>query len=225
MDTMELVETATTPMQSNTLDELAAALAKAQGEMMGAKKDSKNPFFKSNYADLASICEAIREPFSKHGLSYIQTTEQDGTVITTLLHSSGQWIRGRLKIDPVKKDPQGMGSALTYARRYALAAISGIAQIDDDAESAMARGQMTSAPLNIEKINQAIDYIKTQIIEEDPDTTGRKLKAAFAKLNNDERIEVNKGLQEIVPGTKKKFKSVLNEYLNMPEQLHSAANV
>jgi len=126
-------------MQSDKLDALFAALSKAQGEIAGAKKDSTNPFFKSSYADLASVCDALREPFTKNGLSYIQLTEEDGTVVTMLCHSSGQWIKGRLKIDPVKKDPQGIGSAITYARRYALAAIAGVAQIDDDGEAAMSR--------------------------------------------------------------------------------------
>ncbi|MDP2362296.1 MAG: ERF family protein, partial [Ignavibacteria bacterium] len=112
-----------------------------------ARKDSANPFFKSVYADLASVWEACRQALSTNGLCVIQTTDNDNgsvIVITTLIHSSGQWIRGKLRIKPVKDDPQGIGSAITYARRYALAAIVGVAPDegeDDDGEGAMGRGK------------------------------------------------------------------------------------
>ena len=221
MDNMELTETVTTPMQSNCLDELGAALAKAQGELTGAKKDSKNPFFKSNYADLASIHDAIRESFSKHGLSYIQTTEEDGILITTLLHSSGQWIRGRLKIDAVKKDPQGIGSAITYARRYALAAIAGVAQIDDDAESAMNR--ITQDPVDMAKVNKAANYFREQINSPDDVEASRNIKKAWAKLNNNERMEVNNLLKDKPAHRDKMYKGLLKDFLNMPEELHSTS--
>ena len=124
---------------SPEIGELAAALAAAQGEITGALKDSKNPFFKSSYADLASCWESCRAPLSKNGLAVIQTTQEapEGVkVLTTLAHKSGQWIRGELPMKPVKNDPQGIGSCITYARRYALAAIVGLAQIDDDANAA-----------------------------------------------------------------------------------------
>lgn len=132
--------------QSDQLNELSAALAKAQGEMQGASKDSENPFFKSNYADLASVWAACRGPLSKNGLSVVQTTghfesNDNLSLLTTLLHSSGQWIRGIMPVKPVKSDPQGMGSAISYARRYALAAIVGVYQVDDDAEGAQGRTQ------------------------------------------------------------------------------------
>lgn len=136
--------------QSSEIGKLAEALAKAQGEITGAVKDSQNPFFKSNYADLASVWDACRGPLSKYGLSVIQTTESNIEagicVITLLAHSSGQWVRGVLPILALKKDPQGVGSAITYARRYALAAIAGIAQVDDDAQSAQGRRVAPEAP-------------------------------------------------------------------------------
>lgn len=127
------------------VNELAAALSRAQGEIRNAVKDSANPFFKSRYADLASVWEACRAPLCKHGLSVVQTTDvldSGGVVlITTLLHSSGQYVQGRYPVQPVKNDPQALGSAVTYARRYALQAIVGIAPDDDDGEAAMAREQ------------------------------------------------------------------------------------
>lgn len=129
-------------MQSEAINELAAALAKAQGEITGALKDSSNPFFKSKYADLASCWDACRKQLSANGLSVIQTTDVlDGTVVvrTVLAHASGQWISGILPVKAKDDGPQAQGSGITYARRYALAAIVGLAQIDDDAEAAQAR--------------------------------------------------------------------------------------
>lgn len=129
-------------MRSEQINELAAALAKAQGEITGALKDSANPFYKSKYADLASVWDACKEPLSKNGLCVIQTpriTERGRVLVTTLAHSSGQWISSELPINPVKDDPQGLGSAISYMRRYALTAIVGVAQIDDDGEKAMGR--------------------------------------------------------------------------------------
>lgn len=133
---------------SEQLNELATALSKAQGEIKGAVKDQENPFFKKSYADLESVWDACRNPLSKNGLSIIQTTDiaEFGTVLTTtLLHSSGQYISGTYPINPIKNDPQGTGSAITYARRYSLAAIVGIYPSDDDGESAVGRGD-TQAP-------------------------------------------------------------------------------
>ena len=133
-----------TPIQSEQISELAKALCKVQAEVSGAKKGSSNPFFKSKYADLASIIEASKEALAKNGLAISQwfSKSSDTTcrVCTTLMHESGQFITSHLDIPLVKKDPQAMGSAITYGRRYSLAAILNMAQIDDDAESSLARG-------------------------------------------------------------------------------------
>ena len=127
--------------KSESIAGLAAALSQAQGVMKGALKDSANPFFKSRYADLASVVEAIRAAFSSNGLSYIQTVEpsdkDEVRVETTLLHSSGEWIScGILSLPVSKIDAQGYGSALTYARRYSLSAAVGVAPEDDDGNAA-----------------------------------------------------------------------------------------
>jgi len=129
--------------KSESIAGLAAALAKAQGAMKGAVKDSANPFFKSKYADLASVVEAIRAAFSANGLSYIQTVEpsdkDEVRIETTLLHASGEWIScGVLSLPVSKHDAQGFGSALTYARRYSLSAAVGVAPEDDDGNAAVA---------------------------------------------------------------------------------------
>lgn len=128
---------------SEQINELAAALSKAQGQIVGAKKDSANPFFKSKYADLASCWDACREQLSWNGLAVVQGAEHSqvgGIAVTTLLtHSSGQWVESTLVVHPKDDSPQAAGSAITYARRYALAAIVGLAQVDDDAEAAQGR--------------------------------------------------------------------------------------
>jgi hypothetical protein len=126
---------------SETIKDLAAALAKAQGEIEGASKDKVNPAFKSKYADLSSVWEACRESLTKNGLSVVQSPGEmiDGksmAMTTMLMHASGQWMRDRLTIPLGKVDPQGYGSAVTYARRYALAAFVGVAPEDDDGQAA-----------------------------------------------------------------------------------------
>lgn len=126
-------------LQSEDINELITALSKAQGEISPAIKDSLNPHYKNKYADLNSCWNACRPALSKHGLAIIQTmTENDGklSLITTLAHSSGQWMRSYLPILTQKMDAQGIGSAITYARRYSLAAIVGIAPDDDDGNAA-----------------------------------------------------------------------------------------
>jgi hypothetical protein len=129
--------------KSESIAALAGALAKAQAEILGAKKDSENPFFKSKYADLAAVWDACRGPLTKNELSIVQTprTEitENSTVIyvgTLLSHSSGEWISEELSAIPVKDDPQGIGSCITYLRRYALSAFTGVAPEDDDGNAA-----------------------------------------------------------------------------------------
>lgn len=144
-------------IQSESINELMGALAKAQGVMSGAAKDSSNPFFKSRYADLSSIWNACREALSQHALCVSQTmnVDEDGNmvIVTTLAHSSGQWIRSYLPIkitpEPGKKinELQVLGSALTYLRRYALAAIVGVCpDEDDDGNSASGYSTQKSTP-------------------------------------------------------------------------------
>lgn len=128
---------------SDSIAKLAEALAKAQGEIDAAARDSKNPYFKSSYADLASVWKVCRIPLSKHGLAVIQVPEQSGgnvTLHTILVHESGEWTHGAFTIEPMKPGPQELGSLITYLRRYCLSAFVGVApeNEDDDAEAAMA---------------------------------------------------------------------------------------
>ena len=128
--------------QSESITDLATALCLAQAEMGGAIKDSNNPFFKSSYADLTSVIKVIKEPFAKYGLSFVQlpVTSAGGNgigVSTMLMHKSGQWLQSEYLLPMDKVTPQGAGSAITYARRYALQSLVGIPSVDDDSELAM----------------------------------------------------------------------------------------
>lgn len=146
------------PTQSTEINELAAALAKAQGQLTPAAKDADNPFFKSSYATLDSIWRVARAPLSSNGLAVVQIPMYDESgmyLITTLMHASGQWLRSYYRINPVKADPQGIGSALTYARRYALAAIVGVttADEDDDGNAASQTDKNTITPAQARPAN------------------------------------------------------------------------
>ena len=132
--------------QSESITDLATALCLAQAEMGGAIKDSNNPFFKSSYADLTSVIKVIKEPFAKYGLSFVQlpVTSAGGNgvgVATMLMHKSGQWLQSEYLLPMDKVTPQGAGSAITYARRYALQSLVGIPSVDDDSELAMYRNE------------------------------------------------------------------------------------
>lgn len=128
--------------QTAEIGELMKALAAAQSEMGFADKDSNNPHFKSSYADLASVYRACKTSLAKQQLAVAQVlaTRDDKVVCyTTLGHSSGQWMRSELELRPSKSDVQGCGSAFTYARRYSLAAMVGVAPDDDDDGNEAAR--------------------------------------------------------------------------------------
>lgn len=125
--------------RSESIEKLALALNKFQSEMTAVKKDSVNPFFKSKYADLNGIWEAIRKPLTSNGLSVAQTisASEFGTALeTTLLHISGQFISGQQPIIATKADAQSMGSAISYCRRYSLSALLGLTADDDDGHAA-----------------------------------------------------------------------------------------
>lgn len=142
--------------QSETIAKLNEALSKAQAEMKTAFKNQTNPFFKSTFANLESVWDACRGPLTKHGLAVSQPTSIDsnGKIIlkTILLHASGEWLDSELPINPVKNDPQSIGSAISYMKRFGLSALVGVATSDvekgtkeidedDDGETAQGRGE------------------------------------------------------------------------------------
>lgn len=126
--------------KSEQISELAVALVKATLELKNPALDAENPFFKNKYASLAGVRDTVTPTLAEHGLAVVQLLghEPDGiTCETVLLHTSGQWLSERLYMPATKKDAQGYGSAITYARRYALMAICGVVgDVDDDANAA-----------------------------------------------------------------------------------------
>ena len=123
---------------------LFAAMATAQAQIENAKKDSVNPHFKSRYADLAEVLNTTRPVLARNGICIMQSTDFDGSMVyvtTTLAHKDGGYVQSISCCVPGKTDAQGIGAATTYLRRYALAAACGIAQEDDDGQSAAHAGK------------------------------------------------------------------------------------
>ncbi len=122
--------------QSQTVSKLFAALVAAQAEMRNPPKDSVNPHFKSRFADLATVLDTVKPVLAKHRLGVVQLpceVEGVGPALSTMLiHESGEYVRSTIALRPGKLDPQGIGAALTYARRYGLQAVLGITADDDD---------------------------------------------------------------------------------------------
>lgn len=152
---------------SKVTPELFAALAAAQAEVENAAKNAANPHFRSKYADLAEVLNTVRPVFSRHGLSILQSTAFDGslvTVTTAIAHASGGIITSAASCVPAKADAQGVGSATTHLRRYGLAAMAGVAQEDDDGNAAAHDSKPTAIT---EKDRAAADDFANAIREAD----------------------------------------------------------
>jgi len=190
---------------SDQINELAGALAKAQGAMNAAVKDSKNPHLGNKYADLASVWDAARKPLSDNGLAVIQSPENvvvksrqyverkrydknkgssytttdeviDATItiLTRITHASGQWIENELEMPILEMDPQKVGSVITYGRRYALAAMVGITQDDDDGNA----GSNVNGPRSNQQQQQKPPAAQPS---KPPDNSGQKRTTADTK--------------------------------------------
>jgi hypothetical protein len=148
---------------------LAEAMALAQAAVEGATKGKVNPAFKSKYADLKSVWDACREALTQNGLSVIQSPGElensKVTITTMLLHKSGEWVRGSLSIPIGKVDAQGYGSAITYARRFALAAFVGVAPEDDDGAAAAKSIRQTHEPLIESAKTLAMNHLRSCAID------------------------------------------------------------
>jgi hypothetical protein len=210
--------------QSESINELATALAKAQGKITGALKDSANPFFKSKYADLAACWDSCRLPLSENGLSVIQVpaADEQGVVLTTILaHASGQWIKSMLRMVPKDGSPQSVGSALTYARRYALAAMVGLAQVDDDGNAASGKGNDPRGEINAEPaevkawVSKIADMKSTDLDEFGHAAAAFKI---HEELNRDQELYIAVADEIAKQGifSKKNWKDLIN--------LHKAKN-
>jgi hypothetical protein len=142
---------------------IATALVKAQKAFGPALKTHTNPAFKSKYADLSACIEAVMDALNDNGIAMVQQTREDATgvtVETVFVHESGETLSsGPLHVPAAKQDPQGYGSALTYARRYSLMAACGIAPEDDDGNAASRRPEPVRMPENT--LADWLDYINT----------------------------------------------------------------
>ena len=208
---------------SEKINELATAMAKFQAEVKPALKGSTNPYFKSKYADLQSCWDAAREALTKNGLSVVQggppihggsslavlppPNGETVTVETRLMHTSGQWIESSLTMKPAKADPQGVGSAVTYARRYALAAILGlVADEDDDGNAATHNEAKNSLPAGATAVPKLITQDQFNTLKlADPSLVDRILKK-YGAVSIDELTadQAAKGLAFIASETAKK---------------------
>lgn len=177
--------------QSEKINELAGALAQAQGAMKPARKGAANTFFKSTYADLSEVIEASRSPLAVNNLSIVQYAE-DGHVVTQLMHKSGQWIRGRLRITPKDNSAQAVGSALTYARRYSYQMLIGQASADDptddDGEAAMGREPSAKAPPKRKRKAKAKKVVEEPKVET-TETTGDDKHESKTETTAEQKIE------------------------------------
>lgn len=136
--------------KSQSITEIAKALVAFQGKVENVTRNEKNPFFKSEYATLDEIIETIRKPLSEAGLAFVQFPNGDGQLITLLVHTSGEYFQNTIKMTSKDDSPQAQGSVITYARRYSLSAILGIAtEKDDDGNGA---SKPTAKPTTVKNV-------------------------------------------------------------------------
>ena len=152
--------------KSENIDQLAPAMVACQSQIKTAKMDSTNPFFKSKYADLGSVWDAVRGALSANGFSVTQLPDMIGNepaLTTMLIHKSGQWISGTypLMVTDKESTPQGYGSALTYARRYSLAALIGVIADEDDDGNMSSKRQAPSKPVT-DELDQRITALRVE---------------------------------------------------------------
>jgi len=207
--------------QSFKIDKLAEALSQAQSEIEGAEKSSKNEFIKYNYADLNSVITAIKQPFAKYGLSHSQliSVHPNGreTLVTRLMHKSGQWLASEVRIIPMvqqkakgwvkSQDPQTRLGAITYMRRGALAAIAGVGQQDLDInkdEETVIKGEIQQPRMKKKEISPKSDE-NDPVVEEGKELFGGK-EVATPKFKPVTKAQAMK--------LKKKVDSMTEEALN-----------
>lgn len=198
--------------QSEQINELAVALSKAQAVLEGAEKSAQNPHLKNRYADLGSVWDAIRKPMADNGLSVVQclleTEPADGDSIllrTVLMHTSGQWIESVLRMpfagSKATNAAQAAGSAITYARRYALSSMLGVCPADDDASSAgepgtrPAKREPSKPPARTQRVQEILaEAAKCSLVEELGNLMDR---VAQMGLSEDEKRQLRPPMKQI----------------------------
>jgi hypothetical protein len=180
--------------KSASIKEIASALVLFHKEVGKVKKEATNPFFKSKYASLPNILDAIEDPLGNSGLSYAQFPSGEHELTTILMHISGEWMQASYKMQPTKNDPQGLGSAITYQRRYALGAVLGL-NIDEDDD-----GNKSSAPVKQKK------DISKELVQVDECETVTQLKALW---NASVQIQKEPEFIAAISAKKSKIKSLI----------------
>jgi hypothetical protein len=211
--------------QSDSIGELAKALSAAQGEMDAAKKDSKGNYGK--YTTISSILEVVKDALSRNGLAVVQAPMpcESGCIClrTTLMHTSGQWIASQLTMKAENVSPQKIGSVITYARRYALAALLGVGQEDDDAQAAQDAYEKQARKAQ----KEAVQQVRQQAAANNPDpATAAQLKAIMACLQSrgirerdDCLAELDRFLGRSIASSKELTRTEASDFLeaNKPE--------
>ena len=191
--------------KSESIKHLAAAMFKAQNEMSGVTKSKDNPFFKTKFADLKAVVQAVKEPFSNNGLSYVQFPIERGGRIgveTILMHESGEYLINEFTVQLTKQDAQGAGSAITYCRRYALQAIAGIPSEDDDGNGAQ----------NNSKAASISNPVSTKTDDDKPWYTDQNYEFDVTQITSD--IRNGKPPETIIKEISESFK-IANKYREM----------
>ena len=185
-----------TPECSPTIAALAKALCIAQGKLRNVHKDTANPFFKSRYANLPDILDVVRPVLAEHGLCLVQQpheTEAGPAIRTMLMHQSGEFMASTLLIRAIKSDPQGVGSAITYARRYGVQSILNIAGTDEDDDGNEGSGQPTqqqSKPQPVKHQSPSVTPpVDTALLRRELDRTGWAWKEAVWTMNSNDGTE------------------------------------
>lgn len=205
--------------QSQEIGELAKALSAAQGMMDAAKKDSKGNYGK--YTTISSILEVVKDALSKNGLAVVQAPMPCDAGIclrTTLIHSSGQWISSQLTMKVDIASPQKVGSVITYARRYALAALLGVGQEDDDAQSVQDDYDRQAKKAEKQRVQQT----RQQAVENNPDAPTPEMFSALmatltergCKKREEYLAELSAFFQREVKSSKELTRAEISEYLN-----------
>lgn len=166
--------------RSETIVTIAKALATAQSEMGSASKDAKNPFFKSSYADLNAIREAVLPVLNRHNISVLQPTIEvngESFVETVLLHESGEFLSSVTPIIAAKQnDAQSHGSGISYARRYGLQSFLCVGAEDDDGEKAMGRANKPAYGTNNPLTNNTKTVVVSSAVTEESTKTTAEIK-------------------------------------------------
>jgi hypothetical protein len=196
--------------KSPEIKELALALINFQREMKTVVFDASNPFFKSKYATLAQLVSASKDLLAKNFLTVSQLTEDEGAVTTILMHQSGQYISSKLTLKPVKDDPQGRGSCLTYARRYSYASILGLVADDDDDGNAASHGKKES-PKESPKAESVV--VATVTLKD------RVIGTAMTKFKSEDKFQAWRVDHGLVESMDKATPTELNHILNLLREI------